>query len=119
MENKILKRNGEQWLYAVEECRAAVAFDEFMEKQGFTYNPHGDCDMCEAQALCDCICPFITLVDKRDHNSPFYCALVSELRTGETKGYYECKSKKTIDGGVVQSSYGIDRVPVEPHGDVY
>lgn len=119
MESKILKRDTEQVLFAVEEVRAALVFEELMEQQGFTYNPHGDCGICAAQALCDCVCPIITLVDKREHNAPFYCALASELRTGETNGHYEFKSRKTTDRGAVQSSDGIDRVPVDPHGDVY
>lgn len=119
MENKIIKRDEVQGVYFVEEVRAALVFEELMEQMGFTYNPHGDCSICAAQALCDSVCPIITLVDKRGHNASFYCALASEIRTGVDNGHYECKSKKTTDGGTIQPGDGADRVPVDPHGDVY
>lgn len=118
MENKILKRDAEQYFYTVEEVRAALAFDELMEQVGYTYNPNGDCSTCASQFLCDCVCSIITLVDKRDHNAPFYCALASELRTGGTTGFYESKFRKTTERGAVQRSVGIDGIPVDPLGDV-
>lgn len=118
MENKILKRDAEQTFYTIEEVRAALAFEEFMDQLGYTYNPHGDCDTCASQFLCDCVCPIITLIDERYHNAPFYCALAAEMRTGGTIGHYESKFKKTTDWGAVQSSDGTDRIPVDPLGDV-
>lgn len=120
MENNNLKKESDQFYYAIEECRAALAFEELMNQQGYVYHSYdGDCGLCEAEDLCDCVCSIITVIDKREHSSGFYCGLASELRTGKSFGYYECKFKKTTDGGTVQSSDGIDRVPVEPHGDVY
>lgn len=119
MENKILNGNGEECMFTLEEIRAALSFEELMEQQGYTYNPYGECVSCEAMALCDCVSSILLEVDKRDQNSAFYCGLASEMRTGTRYGHYEFKSKKTTDGGAVQSSDGTDGVPVEPHGDVY